>query len=303
MSNLVFPNDRGLSYPRICSHRGFNTVAPENTMPAFATAVALGTDEIELDLWPTKDGQIVVCHDRKVDRVTDGTGQIVDLTYEQILNMDAGAKFSPHYKGLHLVLFEDVLKQFARKVIINIHIKSVAAKKHTPAMQERILELREKYRDGQIMYIPEDKQRETIEEEIELDSKQNVEEYDHDVFKKILSIIDKYDCRDYVYFTGEKDVLITAKKLAPDIARCCLEGHMNYTIVENAIKYDCQKVQFCKLYLTKEMIEKAHENNLICNIFWSDDIEEAKSFLDMGIDTILTNDYLAIRQVIPLSDR
>ena len=44
-------------------------------------------------------------------------------------------------------------------------------------------------------------------------------------------------------------------------------------------------------YFNKEMIDKAHENGIRCNVFWSDDPEETKKFIDMGIDTILTNDY------------
>ena len=48
----------------------------------------------------------------------------------------------------------------------------------------------------------------------------------------------------------------------------------------------------------QEMIDKAHANGIICNVFWSDDVEEAKQFLEMGIDTILTNDYNLISQVI-----
>lgn len=69
---------------------------------------------------------------------------------------------------------------------------------------------------------------------------------------------------------------------------------MNYSIVENAVKYQCSRVQFCKLFLTKAMIEKAHAHGLICNLFWSDDLEEADTFFEMGIDTILTNHYLKI---------
>ena len=46
------------------------------------------------------------------------------------------------------------------------------------------------------------------------------------------------------------------------------------------------------------MIDKAHANGIICNIFWSDDADEAKKFLDMGIDTILTNDYNLISQIL-----
>ena len=49
---------------------------------------------------------------------------------------------------------------------------------------------------------------------------------------------------------------------------------------------------------SREMIEKAHENGIICNVFWSDDPEEAKMFLDMGVDTILTNDYNVIKESV-----
>lgn len=59
--------------------------------------------------------------------------------------------------------------------------------------------------------------------------------------------------------------------------------------------------RFVKSYFNQEMIDKAHQNGIICNVFWSDDTEETKKFLDMGIDTILTNDYNIISQVVKQS--
>ena len=47
------------------------------------------------------------------------------------------------------------------------------------------------------------------------------------------------------------------------------------------------------------MIDKAHAHDIRCNVFWSDDVEETKRFLEMGIDTILTNDFNLITQVVP----
>lgn len=116
--------------------------------------------------------------------------------------------------------------------------------------------------------------------------------YDEKLFQKILDLIDKYHCRDMVYITGEKDVLETALKMAPDIERCCLEGHMNYTIVENAMKYKCGRVQFTKMFTTQEMIDKAHENGITCNMFWADDKREAELFFEKGIDVVVTNHFL-----------
>ena len=69
MKNGMVQNDKNMPYPRVCAHRGFNTIAPENTMPAFAAAIALGAEEIEFDLWATKDGELVTAHDSKLERV------------------------------------------------------------------------------------------------------------------------------------------------------------------------------------------------------------------------------------------
>ena len=68
--------------------------------------------------------------------------------------------------------------------------------------------------------------------------------------------------------------------------------------MDHAIKYGCKKVQLFKPYFNKEMIDKAHENGIICNVFWSDDEEETREFLDMGIDVILTTDYQRISRIV-----
>ena len=98
--------------------------------------------------------------------------------------------------------------------------------------------------------------------------------------------------------TGKDELLQLLRELAPDICRCCGAGDAPWDIVERAIKYDCHKVQLFKPYFNQEMIDKAHENGIMCNVFWSDDVEETMKFLNMGIDTILTNDYHLISQAV-----
>ena len=110
-------------YPRLCAHRGFNTVAPENSMPAFGAAVALGAEEIEFDLWATKDKVLVSCHDSTLDRVSNGSGKIYEHTYKELLALDFGVKHGEKFKGLKIPTFEDILKKFAGRVIMNIHVK------------------------------------------------------------------------------------------------------------------------------------------------------------------------------------
>ena len=101
----IVPFDDVMKYPRLCAHRGFNTVAPENSMPAFGAAVALGAEEIEFDLWSTLDGVLVSCHDSTLDRVSDGSGKIYDHTYEELLQFDFGAKYGNKFKGLKIPTF------------------------------------------------------------------------------------------------------------------------------------------------------------------------------------------------------
>lgn len=69
-------------------------------------------------------------------------------------------------------------------------------------------------------------------------------------------------------------------------------------IVNRAIAFGCEKVQLFKPRFNQEMIDKAHEHGIKCNAFWSDDAKETKDFLEMGIDTILTNDYHLISQCV-----
>ena len=109
---------------RLCAHRGFSSVAPENSLPAYGAAVALGAGEIEFDLWWTKDGVIVSCHDATIDRVSDGKGRITDLTYAELLKFDFGQKEGgAHFKGLNILRFEEILAKLSCQTIFNIHVK------------------------------------------------------------------------------------------------------------------------------------------------------------------------------------
>jgi glycerophosphoryl diester phosphodiesterase len=71
-----------------------------------------------------------------------------------------------------------------------------------------------------------------------------------------------------------------------------------FEIVERAIELGCEKVQLFKPYFNKEMIDKAHANGIICNIFWADAPAEAKELLELGMDTILTNDYNLVSKIL-----
>jgi glycerophosphoryl diester phosphodiesterase len=99
-------------------HRGVMGVEPENTLRSFRRAEQAGMDQIELDLHLSKDGALVVMHDATVDRTTDGSGRIRDLTIAEIRGLDAGL-------GERVPVFEEVLDAVGRPV--QAEIKDVAA--------------------------------------------------------------------------------------------------------------------------------------------------------------------------------
>lgn len=75
----------------VAAHRGWRSKYPENTLEAFQAALALGVDQIETDVRVTKDGQLVLIHDAAVDRTTNGSGKVCDLTLAQLKQLDAGS--------------------------------------------------------------------------------------------------------------------------------------------------------------------------------------------------------------------
>lgn len=245
--------DSVMKYPRLCAHRGFNTVAPENSMPAFGSAVALGADEIEFDIWSTKDGVLVSCHDATLTRVSDGEGKIYEKTYEELLKLDFGVKHGEKFKGLKIPTFEEILQKFAGRVIMNIHVKIWDNEFENPMVEE------------------------------------------------IVALIRKYDCSKHVYFMTHSDKNIKrVMEYAPDIKVCVgWDGNKDpISIVDRAIKLGAYKVQLFKPYFNQESVDKAHAHGILCNVFYADDADEARKYFEMGIDTVLTNDYLSIYNAV-----
>lgn len=80
--------------PLLIAHRGGGALRPEATLPAFAHAAELGADVLELDVHTTADGEVVCLHDTTVDRTTDGTGAVHELTLAEVRALDAGHRFT-----------------------------------------------------------------------------------------------------------------------------------------------------------------------------------------------------------------
>jgi len=79
--------------PLVFGHRGASGERPENTLISFERALAQGADVLETDVHSTRDGEIVVLHDADVARTTDGSGDVASLTWREVAELDAGARF------------------------------------------------------------------------------------------------------------------------------------------------------------------------------------------------------------------
>jgi glycerophosphoryl diester phosphodiesterase len=118
-----------LPRPTIFAHRGSKNHAPENTLAAFRLAVTQGAPAIELDAKLSADGEIVVFHDRTLDRTTNGTGKLQDKPLAALKELDAGSHFSPAFRGEPIPTLAEVFEAVGGVVFINIELTNYAAPK------------------------------------------------------------------------------------------------------------------------------------------------------------------------------
>jgi len=107
----------------ICAHRGAMDTHPENTISAFEEAIRLGAHMIEFDVRMTKDKKLVIMHDATVDRTTDGSGLVSELTLKEIQMLDAGSWISEEYELEKVPTFRETLSVMPKNIWLNIHLK------------------------------------------------------------------------------------------------------------------------------------------------------------------------------------
>ena len=129
--------------PILLAHRGLVQHAPENTLPSFAAAIELGLS-IELDVYQTSDEHLVVIHDKTVDRTTNGTGEVTEMTLAEIRKLDAGSWFASRFAGAKVPTLEEVFKLIRERqrtpVTIALNMKVIS-----PGIEQHIVQLVEKY--------------------------------------------------------------------------------------------------------------------------------------------------------------
>jgi glycerophosphoryl diester phosphodiesterase len=111
--------------PPLFAHRGASAYAPENTLAAFKKAKELGAAWVEFDVMLTADEEVVVFHDSRVERTTNGQGSVCELSYRYLKTLDAGSWFNPQFAQEKILHLNEVLLFLGQNALFaNIELKA-----------------------------------------------------------------------------------------------------------------------------------------------------------------------------------
>ncbi len=110
--------------PLVIAHRGASAYAPENTFAAFDLAVEMGAPAIETDVHATADGHLVLLHDERVDRTTNGHGNVSEIDLAEVARLDAGSWFAPQFAGQRVPTVEELFARYGHRVLIRLEVKA-----------------------------------------------------------------------------------------------------------------------------------------------------------------------------------
>ena len=110
--------------PHISAHRGASSKAPENTIAALETAWREGATLAEIDVRLSRDGHVVLMHDRVVDRTTDGRGPIEAMTLDEIRALDAGGWFGRAFRSERVPTLREVIEWARGKLVLLVELKN-----------------------------------------------------------------------------------------------------------------------------------------------------------------------------------
>ena len=121
------------------AHRGAAAVAPEHTIPAYEAAVAAGADALWLDVQESADEQLVVVHDTRLERTTNGRGRVRERTVRELKRLDAGRWFGWRFRGQRIQTLSEVLERFRDRIAFVVELRG--GSDVYPGIEERALGL------------------------------------------------------------------------------------------------------------------------------------------------------------------
>ena len=250
--------------PRVVAHRGDSANYPENTLPAFLSAVKMGIDVIETDTHLSKDGVLVIWHDPTLERNTDGHGTIEEHTYEELLKYDAGYTFTKdggktypfRGKGVKLCTLDEALKACPNQRF-NIDLKS----RNTAIVDEYIRVIRANHAE------------------------------------------DRTNCASFhlknLKLVREKapDILtsITTAEVVPLLFR--QKTHTLPKEFDRKIIFQIPKQQWGIKVVTPEFVEEMHKREAVVMVWTINDEPTMRWLFEIGVDSVMTDDPALVIKV------
>jgi len=242
--------------PRIFGHRGAAGLAPENTLPSFALAAALGVKYLELDVHATEDGVIVVIHDPNVDRTTNGSGRVNEITFAQLRSLDAGHHFTTdgrHFpyrgQGIRVPTLEEVLQAFPA-LCFNIEVKQ-----GEPPIVDQVVRLLDRHGAAERTVLAAEFH--SIMQEIRRAAGDRIATSSS--AEEVVQFLDRFNRNDWAGYEHAGRAL----QIPPQFGDIVL--------------------------VSKETVEAAHRLGIEVHVWTINDAEEMLRLLDLGVDGIMSD--------------
>ena len=129
--------------PLVVGHRGASGYAPENTQVSFELALEQGADVVELDVHLSRDGEVVVIHDERLERTTDGQGFVAEHTLAELRRLDAGRWLDPRFVGQRIPTLDEVVAWAVGRTRLAIEIKT--GPMVYPGIEEQVVAVLERH--------------------------------------------------------------------------------------------------------------------------------------------------------------
>jgi glycerophosphoryl diester phosphodiesterase len=263
------PAERLLKTPRplVIGHRGFNVLAPENTLPSFKFARIANADLVELDYHHTKDGALIVIHDYELDRTTDAVAKwggkkirVDSKTVAELQTLDAGRWFDPLFAGTRLPLLSEALDLIAKGGGVTL----IERKAGEPAACIKLL--RDQGRINQVV----------------------VQSFDWNYLREFHA-----QCPEQVLGALGPSGTRNGQKLTD------AQKELSTEWIDEARKAGASVVGWNK-QVSRAAVDYAHQQGVKVWVYTINEAPLANALLDMGVDGIITDNTAAIWRVLAL---
>jgi glycerophosphoryl diester phosphodiesterase len=241
-----------MSKPLIIAHRGASGLAPENTLAAFAKALEIGVDRIEMDLRQTLDGEVVVLHDKTIVRTTNGWGSVRKLSLNKLRRYSAGSWFNPEFSDERVPTFREVLELVNGRAKLLLEVKDGSPYHH--GIEKNIIHLVNEYQANDWCIV------QSFNDRI-LSNFRKIPELQSDVQKLFAAFIPVAP-----FYGGSR---FSYKRLR---------------------RYDfAQEVNINYKYVNTRVVRKVHEMGKKVNVWTVNENANLKKYYEMGVDGIITD--------------